>query len=160
MARGASKYHVIMKILEIIEKDVPEPNPGNGIEDLSKLAEIAARLSGNVYVQHGGYLDMGDKFENIHNSNIINRSVVQDAIKTVSAAEGADVSNALASVAAAVDESENAAAGALFNSFATELNKPEPDKSVLKQCWDGLTAVLPGVATIASASAQITKLFL
>jgi hypothetical protein len=102
---------------------------------------------------------MGDKFENIHNATIINRSVVRDAIKSVQASAGADVSEALASVAAAVEESKNAAAGALFNSFTEELNKPVPDKSALKQCWDGLTKLLPDMAAIAAAGAKIATLF-
>ncbi len=111
---------------------------------------------------------MGDKLENIHNATIINRSdkatiinqsVVQDAIKTVHASSGKELSEALASIASAVEESQNAAAGSLFNSFSEELSKPAPDKSVLKQCWEGLTAVLPDVATIATAGAKIANLF-
>jgi hypothetical protein len=102
----------------------------------------------------------GDKFENIHDSTIVNRSVVQDAIKNVQASAGKDVSKALASIAAAVEESKNAAAGALFNSFTAELKKPAPNKSTLKQFWEGLTTLLPSIATIGEASAKIATLLL
>lgn len=159
MNSGSGKYQVIMRILEIIENDVPTKN-ADGLDELAKMAEIASRLQGRIIVQSGGKVEMGDKFENIQNSNIINRSQVADAMKSVSAAQGADVSNALAEVATAVEESGNAAAGALLDNFTAELGKPEPDKSALKQCWDGLKAVLPDVAAIASASEKIAKLFL
>ncbi len=102
---------------------------------------------------------MGDKFANIQNATIINRSVVEDALKSVEASAGNEVSEALAVVARAVEDSDNAAAGALFNTFSEELKKPAPNKSALRQCWDSLVALLPDVATIAAASAKIATLF-
>lgn len=103
---------------------------------------------------------MGDKFENVHNSTIINRSAVLDALNTTQQSFGKDFAEAFSQVAAAVEESGNVAAGAVFNSFTEELRKPTPDKSILKQCWDGLTTLLPNVAAIAKASATIAGLIL
>lgn len=117
------------------------------------------RKYGDFYQVSIKELVMGDKFENIRNTTIINRSVVTDAIKSVRSSAGADVSSALESVAAIVEESKNAVAGSLFNSFSEELAKPAPDKSTLRQYWDGLISMLPIVTKLAEASAKITTLF-
>jgi hypothetical protein len=102
----------------------------------------------------------GDIFKGIRNATIINRSVVQDAIKTVKMKSGDDMSAALASVAQIVEESKNAAAGTLFNQFSEELKKSSPDKSILRQYWDGLVSLLPDIAKLTEACAKIATLFL
>lgn len=101
---------------------------------------------------------MGDKFENIKDATIINRSNVQDAIKTISASSGDQVSKALEAIAVVVEESGNAAAGSVFNALIEELRKPVPDKLKLRQCWDGLTNLLPSVAKLADACAKVATL--
>jgi len=102
---------------------------------------------------------MGDKFENIQNSTVINRSIVSDAIKTIEASQGADVAKALETIAKAVEDSKSVAAGALFESFSRELQKKEPDKSALREFWEGLTKLVPSIATLAGAAAKIATLF-
>lgn len=119
--------------------------------------QMSAKAKAEILIEE---LVMGDKFENIHDSTIINRSAVRDALNATQLSLGKDFAEALSVVAAAVEESKNVAAGAIFNSFSEELKKPAPDKSMLRQCWDGLTTLLPNVATIAKASSTIAALIL
>src|SRR5262249_14905895 len=102
---------------------------------------------------------MGDKFENVQNSTIINRSVVQDAIKSVQKSSKSDISAALVAVAEIIERSNNAAAASVFNRFVGELKVEQPSKPVLKQCWDGLTGLLPDIAKLADAGAKLVPLF-
>jgi hypothetical protein len=104
--------------------------------------------------------EKGDRFENIGaGATIINRSSLRSALVNVGKSGGSDAVKALETVSQQVEASNNAAAGALLNSFNAELQKSQPDKSVLRQCWDGLVSVLPSIATLADAVGKITKLF-
>jgi len=117
------------------------------LADLAKTKEMSVEVV------------MGDKFENIQNSTVINRSIVSEAMKTVEASHGADIARSLESVAKTVEESKSVAAGALFESFSRELQKKQPNKSDLREFWEGLTKVVPSIATLAGAGVKIATLF-
>jgi len=104
-------------------------------------------------------LVMGDKFDNIKNATIINRSLVQNAFNKTAERQDEETANALVEIAEAVEQSQNAAAAVLLDKFMTEVSNDKPDKSSLRQCWDGLVAVLPAVANLTLASAKIAELF-
>lgn len=99
------------------------------------------------------------KFENISNSTIINESLVENAFNQIQKRIDESTADALITIAEEVERSQNAAAGALLDSFMTEVKEETPNKSKLRQCWDGLLAVLPSLATLADAGAKVTKLF-
>lgn len=117
------------------------------------LADLAKKQNLSVEII------MGDKFENIQNSTVINRSVVNDAIKVVQTEAGADVAKALETIAKAVEDSRSIAAGAVFESFSRELQREEPDKSALREFWDGLIKLAPSISTLTEAAAKIATLF-
>ena len=122
--------------------------------------QMSAKAKATIFIEE---MVMGDKFENVHNSTIINRSIINrsilgEALKASEKSFGNQFAEAFSQVADAVETSGNVAAGAVLNSFSEELKKPTPDKSMLKQCWDGLTTLLPSVAAIAKASATIAGL--
>jgi hypothetical protein len=102
---------------------------------------------------------MGDKFENIQNATIVNRSHVENAFNTARETLGADVADAIVQLAEAVERSQNAAAGAIFNQFTGELECTEPDRSKLRQLWDGLVALVPDITAMAGLAETIAKLF-
>ncbi|MBU3030828.1 hypothetical protein [Paracoccus marinaquae] len=102
---------------------------------------------------------MGDTFANINNATIVNRSHVENAMIAAGNIGGPEASEALMQVAEAVAASGNAEAGELLDQFNAELASPEPRKSLLRRSWDGLVGILPELATIAGASATISKLF-
>ncbi|WP_150748756.1 hypothetical protein [Pseudomonas fluorescens] len=117
------------------------------------LAELAKTKNMSVEVV------MGDKYENIQNSTIINRSIVNDALKNVEDQCGTEMAKALESIARAVEESRSVAGGALFESFSKELQKKEPNKSALREFWEGLMKVVPNISTMVEATAKIAVLF-
>ncbi|MFX1563987.1 MAG: hypothetical protein ACFFDP_11850, partial [Promethearchaeota archaeon] len=125
----------------------------NTIRQNWTLAELAKDKDLSVEVV------MGDKFENIQNSTIINRSIVSDAVKAIEASQGTDVAEALETIAKAIETSRSVAAGALFESFSKELQKKEPDKSALREFWEGLTKIVPSIATMTGAVAKVASLF-
>jgi len=100
-------------------------------------------------------LIVGDKFENIKNSQIINHSLVENAFNATRKTFGDETAQALLSVSNEVAKSGDVAAGTLLNQFVSELQKPKADKSVLLQIWDGLVKVLPSIATLGDAVAKI-----
>ena len=102
----------------------------------------------------------GDRFENIHNATIINRSTVQNALnKLKSNADADEIADAIAKAKEAVTKSGNKEAGDLMNSFQKEVAQPTPSKGVLKALWDGVVAALPTVKEIAEVGVIIAKLF-
>lgn len=102
---------------------------------------------------------MGDKFENITNSTIVNRSHVEHAFNRTEARLGDKVASAIVEIAQLIDQSGNAAAGAVFDEFITEVDRDQPDKSKLRQYWDGMVAILPSIVTLAEAGEAIARLF-
>jgi DNA-binding ferritin-like protein (Dps family) len=102
---------------------------------------------------------MGDKFENIQDSTIINGSVVVDSFNKIKAGYGEDVANALMQIAEFIEESGNKEAGELFDSFNKEIKEPEPKKSVLKSLWSGIEKALPAIATVSEAIVKLKTLF-
>ena len=101
---------------------------------------------------------MGDYFNNITDSTIINRSTVENAYNKVRSDEGQDTAEVLVEIAKIVEESKNKEAGELFDSFNEEINKDEPKKSVLKNTWNGITKVLPILSTTANIAEKIIKI--
>ena len=128
-----------------------------------RISELESKINSNKPIVQNilviGEQIMGDKFENIKNATIINRSTVIDAFKAIKEKHGEGTADALASVAEEVENSGNQAAGTLFDSFNNELCETNPDKSKLKQYWNGLISVLPSVAQLADAAAKIGSLF-
>lgn len=102
---------------------------------------------------------MGDKFEQISNSTIINRSSVENAFNQTKERVNEETADALVEIAEVVEKSNNIAAGSLLNNFMDEVKSKEPDKSKLRQYWDALVSVLPSIATLATACSKIAVLF-
>lgn len=101
---------------------------------------------------------MGDKFENIRGSTIVNRSKVDNAFTFKSAIDNEEMVNYINEIKAVVEKSNNAAANTLFKEFTTELKQEAPQKTVLKECWDGLLTILPDTAKLIGACAAIAAL--
>jgi hypothetical protein len=111
------------------------------------------RLVNNYYNYYG------DMFENITDSTISSKSIVQNSFNKVVMKYGEETKNALDEVSKFIGESKDPAAIALFNNFCQELNKPQCEKSTLKGIWDGIVKVLPSIANKSSAVTKITTLF-
>jgi hypothetical protein len=111
------------------------------------------RLVNNYYNYYG------DMFENITDSTISSKSIVQNSFNKVEMKYGEETKQALDEVSRFIGESMDPAAIALFNSFLQELNKPQYEKSALKGILNGIVKVLPSISNMPSAVAKITTLF-
>jgi len=85
--------------------------------------------------------------------------LVENSFNKVKKEYDDETSKALVKVAEFIEKSKDPAAGALFNSFTEELNKPEPDKSRLKSFWSGIQNNLPSIVSISESVAKIVTLF-
>lgn len=103
-----------------------------------------------------GSVHMGDVFSNISNSSIVSHSHIEHAFNALRESGNEDAANLIAQIGQLVANSNNHAAGAVFSQIAEQAAKPVPNKSILKSCWDGLTAILPSVASL---TASVLKAF-
>lgn len=129
-----------------------DPNAGRTQRRLAKALLRAAPVGSTVEVV------MGDKFSDIRNSTIVNRSFVEKAFNNVNK-QDQEAAKALLEVSKLVAKSGDQEAGQLLDQFNEELAKPEPRKSLLKRSWDGLVQILPTIKEVAGAAAAIAKLF-
>lgn len=102
---------------------------------------------------------MSDSFSNISNSNIINRSILQNSYNKVKEKHGEETVKALEEITKFIDKSGSPVATAGFNEFNKELTQPQPDKSKLKKIWEEIEKVLPTISTIATSVTKILPLF-
>jgi hypothetical protein len=102
---------------------------------------------------------VGDNFENITNSTIINKSLVQNALNKVKNENDEETEDALMKVANEIVKSKDPTAGVLFDRFTEELNKPQPDKERLKSYWRGIENALPTIRSISEVESKIIPLF-
>lgn len=104
-------------------------------------------------------LHMGDVFENISDSTIVNRSVVEKSFGKIQTEFDEETAKALLLVAEEIAKSGNKEAAELFTGFNEELQKSNPRKNILNKLWDGIIAVLPGLSQLADVCLKISKLF-
>jgi hypothetical protein len=139
-----------------------------GIKEIEDAYNMPNRATQNfppniIYVM-GDFIEgrkvMGDNFENINNSTIINKSNVKNAFNKVKDEIDEATGNALLRVANEIEKSKNPTASVLFNSFTEELSNPHPDKERLKSFWNGIDKVLPTINSIAEVATKIIPLFI
>ncbi len=121
--------------------------------DFRELAEIGSHRDVSLEVT------MGDRFENIDGSTIVNRSLVERSFNKVKDEHGTEVAAALAAVAEEIARSGNRDAGETFDSFNEELQRQEPRKNVLRNLWSGVTGALPSLLQLTEVVERISKLF-
>lgn len=101
----------------------------------------------------------GDVFQNITDSTIVNKSIVEASFNKVKEEFDSETANALKVVAAEIEKSGNKEAAELFESFNEELQKPEPKRSVLRNFWNGIVEILPQLSSLAEVAVKISTLF-
>ena len=101
---------------------------------------------------------MGDKFENIHGSTIVNRYTLQNALNSARVQEDEEVRAFLKALSSEVEAAKDDTAGEILDQLNEEISRDEPRVSLLKRSWDALVQGLPSVAKIAGASAALAKL--
>ena len=144
----ASKIEETSEITETLFKKAEEWN----IPALEMMKKIFNNMK---FIE----VTMGDKFENIQNAKIINKSIVENSFNKIKEGYGEDVANALVQIAEFIERSGNEEAGELFDNFNAEINKLEPKKSVLKSLWGGIEKALPLITTLSEAIIKLKTLF-
>jgi hypothetical protein len=144
----ASKIEETSEITETLFKKAEEWN----IPALERMKRIFNKMK---FIE----VTMGDKFENIQNAKIINKSIVENSFNNIKEGYGEDVANALVQIAEFIEQSGNEEAGELFDNFNAEINKLEPKKSVLKSLWGGIEKALPLITTLSEAIIKLKTIF-
>jgi hypothetical protein len=132
------------------------------IEDANNMpSKPTKNFPSNIIYVMGDYVGgrkiMGDSFENITDSTIINKSSLQNAFNKIKNEIDQETANTLLKIAKEVEKANDPAASGLFGSFTEELSKPNPSKERLNSFWTGLERLLPTVADLAS---KIIPLFI
>ncbi len=129
--------------------------------DLTKQYKKIAFLIALIPTAIIGELHMEDItiFTGIQNATIINKSNVINSFNKVKKEYDEEVATALIEIAKFIEESGDVSAGILFNEFNEELNQPQPDKSKIKNIWNGIEKTLPSITTISEIIAKLAPLF-
>ncbi len=107
------------------------------------------------YPRNKAKVIMGDNFENISNSTIVNKSVLLDVMEKENSEE---LKRALMKLRKVVEGSNNEDAVGLFNDFLEELSNKTPQKRRLKSFWTSLVEVLPHIKNLTDISVGIASL--
>jgi hypothetical protein len=104
-------------------------------------------------------INVDNIFSNISNSTIVNESQVRESFNKISSDRDEATAQALLRIADEIERSKNQVAGALFNTFNTELQKDNRNSIVLKTLWDGIVGQLPTISSMVGVVEKITALF-
>lgn len=148
----ANEFDVLLKQLEVLEKIVITRPVYVDEEDQKTAIRIIQKF------QYVGEQIMGDKFENISNSTIVNRSTLNNALNKLTAEYDDAFKKSLEEVADYIDGAKHIKSAELFDGFSKELNSNQANKSILSALWSGLVKALPDTSKIAASIATISKL--
>lgn len=98
---------------------------------------------------------MGDNFENITNSTIVNKSNLLTVMDKVDD----DMTQLLIKLKKMVEQSNNEDAIGLFNDLLEELSQKKPQKRKLKSFWHELVNLLPHINHITDIASNINSLW-
>lgn len=100
---------------------------------------------------------MGDNFEKISNSVIINRNKLNNVLNRYD--NNDDLKLALDAIKKIVVKSRNEDAINMFNDINEELLQKTPRKSRLKAFWNELTMILPSIKKMTDITVGLTNIF-
>jgi hypothetical protein len=105
-------------------------------------------------------LIMGDHFEKIGaEATIINRSALSNSLNRTHCEDDGAAAQALQKLAQIIEECGNLEAAENLNALTAELAQPQPRKALVKSFWNGIVAVLPGVAKITEIADHMSQLY-
>ncbi|MFQ5566290.1 MAG: DUF6232 family protein [Paracoccaceae bacterium] len=126
------------------------------LEDTENLPTLFANVENNT-INYGDRV-MGDKFQNIRDSTIVNRSQVDKSFNTIRNSFDEETALAIRQLAEFINQSGNTEAAAIFDEFNRELAAASPRKPILRSLWTGITNALPAVNTLADVTLKIMKI--
>jgi|GEM_PF-6709458 len=97
----------------------------------------------------------GDKFENIKNSAIANRSAGAHVSNSLISNYGEGVGKALDELAHHISACNDEGSAAVLAKLKESMSQPEPDKSRVTALWNTLVRILPDVSKVTTSIAAI-----
>ncbi|MBB5779378.1 hypothetical protein [Nonomuraea jabiensis] len=105
----------------------------------------------------------GDNFSNIgagaNIQNRINKSTLTTSVGSARDLAGEETAAALMRLSEIIEAAGSEEATERFNRLTEELDRPRPEKGVLKLFWQGITEALPGVSGLIEIGEKLAKLF-
>ena len=101
---------------------------------------------------------MGDKFENVSQSTVINKSQVDQSFTETSAISANELTEMLTELATIIAATRNHEAAEQFEAFREEAERERPRKAVLQTLWTSITALLPSIEKAADVVAKVVRL--
>jgi hypothetical protein len=102
---------------------------------------------------------VGDKFSNISNSTIINRSLVNGSLQHLAERGESEAATAIKQLGEIIDQNDNQDAAEAFNALNREIASDSPKRGVIRSLLSGIKDTLPAVAKVAESVNTITKVF-
>lgn len=101
---------------------------------------------------------MGDKFENVSQSTVINKSQVDQSFTETSSISANELTEMLTELATIIAATRNHEAAEQFEAFREEAERERPRKAVLQTLWTSITALLPSIEKAADVVAKVVRL--
>jgi hypothetical protein len=145
------------KIRKQIKKKLDEFS--NSYKKIPQTVITVQNINNRTEITNIEEVIVGDKFSDISNSTIYNKSTFDNSFNKVKSEHGEDVASLLNETADKINKSKNKEAAEIFDSFNEELQKEQPKKTTLKSFWDSIVRLVPEVSTIVGLAEKIIKIF-
>ena len=152
------KYDIFMKMLEIIELDKQEGRLTIPEEQKQEIITKIEKMEGNIVFKQNEEINMeiGDKFENIHQSVIATHGSIASGIIKINEAGENDLADAIQRIEKVINnapvselpEDKKAEALELLNELTNQAAKPNRAKSILKTIGMGLWEIIKNIEHI------------
>ena len=139
---------LVLTITDVMEK----PVEGTNLIAYPKTTTIVNKSYTNIVA---GDEVAGDKFENIKNSAIANRSEGASVSNSVTNNYGIEVEKALDILVKHINNYNDASSQSLMEKLRESMSEPEPDRSRVSALWTSLVQILPDVSKVAASIATI-----
>jgi archaellum component FlaC len=154
---------IIESQIELFEEDFIELDKDKKVTNYINSLSLSAASKGeytNSIRDQIIEITMGNKIGNVTGSTVVVDSNVSNSFNTIASKYDEETAQAFNLLAEEVRKSKNAAASTLLTGLTEEAQKEKPEKGKLKQFWDGLVAMLPGVTSMVGITEKIIKLFI
>lgn len=162
MTQPINKYELLMKVLEIIERDGALSAGSAGREHPAQITNVIHQLDGDLVQQiEPEEVSVGDRFARVHESTIATRGSFAHSVVALGATHGDELAGALQTMESALHGAPGAALPAeqrkdaleILHELAQHGVKPDSSKSVLRTLGKGLWTLIGSAEPLTRACA-------
>ena len=102
---------------------------------------------------------VGDRIIATGGSVIVNKAKVENAFNKIQTDDGPELASAMRAVGQTIEQSNNPSAGAIFERFVEEAQKPQRDRKTLRDYWNTIVQLVPDVVKLTDAASKLAQLF-